>query len=502
MDEWEAAARSFEPRPQRWPSPSDLALDVVPNYRVTPALRLISDALVDVEQGRCDRLVLSMAPQEGKTLIASTITPLWFLERNPDRRVALVSYQQDLADRISRDIRNLILANSGDEGTLDLGLRIAADNGAARRWQIDGRRGGIYAVGVSGGLTGRPVDGGLFIDDPFSNMEQAMSSRYRERVWNFWTSVGSTRLAPGTPVVVTATRWHEDDLIGRLLAAEDGYRWRVINIPAVAERGDDPLGREIGEGMISARGDRDWGAIKTTVGNYVWSALYQGRPSPAEGGLFKRDKFQYWTQIEQSSLGRPAIQCGGREIYMENLYRFLTVDLAASTKTSADYTVAGVWGITLDGDLILLDGLRERMDPSMHWGRINQLRTKWDAGMVHVEAAMNATTLVYEAGKAGIPISELKPDKDKTSRAIPAAARLDAQRLWVPSAAFAPWITDWIDELAAFGGGAAHDDVTDVFGYAARVAAAHWVPRQSHAEELAREVAPDPDEVNLFAAQW
>ena len=172
---------------------------------------------------------------------------MWALTRNPETRLGIASYAQSLAEGFGREVRNLVTTFNGDEGTLDLGLRIARDNGSARRWQLDGHRGGVVCVGIGSGLTGRPLDA-ICIDDPFADAEQAGSSYYRDRVWDWWQSVGAPRLAPGAPAIVILTRWHEDDLAGRLVAAEDGHRWRVINIPALADHDpakgqSDPLGR-------------------------------------------------------------------------------------------------------------------------------------------------------------------------------------------------------------------------------------------------------------------
>jgi len=135
--------------------------------------------------------------------------------------------------------------------SLDLGLRVAKDNGAARRWKLYGKKGGVRSVGIRGGLTGRAVDA-LFIDDPISNLEQAYSATYREQAWGFWQLVGITRLAPGAPVILVLTRWHADDLAGRLLAGEDADLWTVLNIPGEAVE-NDPLGRKPGEWLESAR---------------------------------------------------------------------------------------------------------------------------------------------------------------------------------------------------------------------------------------------------------
>jgi hypothetical protein len=286
---------------QSWATAGQLARAIDPTTVQTPALDLIDAALVDVAEGRCDRLIISMPPQEGKSTRVTTVGPLWMLTRNPDLRIAIVSYGQDLADEFGRNIRNHITSNSGEDGELDLGLRIAPDNGAARRWRIAGRRGGVRSVGITAGLTGRPADI-LYIDDPIKDEAQAQSPTWRERVWNFWLAVGNTRLAPGAPVILILTRWHEDDLAGRMLAAPDGHRWRVINIPALADHDpnkgqSDPLGRPVGEFLASARKRtrEQWEQIKTAVGSRVWNALYQGRPAPAEGTLFKRGDWQYYS---------------------------------------------------------------------------------------------------------------------------------------------------------------------------------------------------------------
>lgn len=489
-----------KPSSDRWATPGDLAKALEPRTVQTPALDLIDAQMVKIANGEIDRQIICMPPQEGKSTRVTITTPLWMLTRNPRLRIPIVSFQQELANDFGSAIRNLIMENAGQEGTLDLGLRIAPDNGSSRDFQLDNHVGRIRSVGLGGGLTGRAADA-LFIDDPISNMEQAQSRRWRDRGWNFWQSVGSTRLAPGAPVVVVLTRWHEDDLAGRLLAAEDGHRWNVLSIPAIAESPDDPLGRPVGVAMDSARGARDWESIRVTSGEYVWAALYQQRPAPAEGGLFKRANLKHWTHCPEPSLRRPAILVEGREVYLETIWKFLTVDLAASLKTGADFTVAAVWGQTMDGNLILLDGLREHLDPSMHWDKIKQLRTKWDAGTVYLEPAAFGTTMVYEASTDGVPIEELKPDKDKLTRALPAAARADAGRLFIPATTTYSWVQDWVDELAAFPNGA-HDDIVDVLAYAARVAATHWVPQQSAEVERAYAPKRDAEYVDLMAANF
>jgi hypothetical protein len=295
---FDAVAAKYEARANpsgpRWATPGDLAKAVDPKTVQTPALDVIDAAIVEAFSTPDSRLIISLPPQEGKSTRVTKLGALWMLTQNQDLRVAIASYAQDLADDFGRDIRNLITVNNGEEDTLDLELRIAKDHGAASKWRLAGARGGVHCVGISGGLTGRAVDV-LIIDDPLKNAEQADSITYRDLCWSFWQSVGATRLAPGAPVIVILTRWHEDDLAGRLLAAEDGHLWKVINIPALADHDPakgqtDPLGRKPGEWLKSARRRTlaQWNAIKIRSGSRVFNALYQGRPSPETGNVWKR----------------------------------------------------------------------------------------------------------------------------------------------------------------------------------------------------------------------
>lgn len=478
LSPWEVAARHFMPRPRRWATPGELAQALDPTTVQTPALDVIDRELVALADGDIDRLAIFMPPQEGKSVRISHRFVEWLLVENPDLRVAIVSYADEMARRWGSDIKLDCQTFTGDDDTVDLGLRLRADSRAAGRWQIDGHKGGVYCVGVGGALTGKAVDV-LVIDDPLKDLEQAQSAAYRERAWRFWQAVAVPRLGPGSKVVLVQTRWHQQDPAGRLLE-QDPDRWRVVSIPAIAESADDPLGRRPGEPMQSARGDRDWAKIRADVGEYVWAALYQQRPAPADGGLFKRRGLRHWAKGASDR-----ILLGDRVLDLRDCWKFLTVDLAASTRTSADYTVAAVWAIGLDGDLVMLDGIRERLDPAGHWPAVRALRERWSADVVFVESRMFGTTLVYEAGRAGVPVAELHADTDKVTRALPATARADSGRLWFPPEDRFPEWPDWQDELLAFPN-AAHDDVVDVVAYAARVAGAHWLPSETSEQVDAR----------------
>lgn len=462
---------------RRWRTPGDLARTLNNTTIQTPALDLIDSELVALAEGDHDRLMIFMPPQEGKSERASHYFPEWLLTHDHDLRIAIVSYADEMARRWGADIKLDAETFDGDESTIDLGLTLRADSRAAGRWQIDGGRGGVYCVGIAGSLTGKPVDW-LIIDDPLKDLEQAQSARYRERAKRFWQGVAVPRLGPGSKCVVIQTRWHEDDLAGWLMRNEPG-RWKIVVIPAVSEADDDLLGRPVGEPMISARGDRNWANIRHDVGEYVWAALYQQRPAPAAGGLFKRKSFRYWQWLPSDSfrhdqLGGMRIALGDKIVYLSECWRFLTVDLAASTKTSADFTVAGVWMITLDGDLVLIDGDSARLEETEHWALVRPLRERWGADVVFVESAMIGTTLVRDATEQGVPVAELKAETDKITRAIPASTRLDTGRMWIPAADTSSLIVrDVVDQCVQFPN-AVHDDWVDVISYAARVVIAHW----------------------------
>lgn len=332
----------------------------------------------------------------------------------------------------------------------------------------------------------------LILDDPIKDLEQANSIRYRERAWRFWQAVAIPRMGPHTKVVLMTTRWHEDDIAGRILAAEgdkaSGGKWRVISIPARCEdEKTDLLGRKLGEYQISARGrtQEQWREREKDSGAYVWAALFQQRPAPAEGNLFKRLWWRYWTPA-----GEHRIYLGGREADLRDGWRFGTVDLAASTRTSADYTVIAAWCRTLAGDLVLLDMVRAQIGEEQHFARARPLVERWQLDTLFVEASQYGFTLVKEATQSGIPVSPVQAEQDKLSRALPYSAWCSGGRAWLPAGAH--WLPTWVDEHAAFPA-AAHDDTVDVGSLATRVAITQWVPLVNRVEQATVRPEPEPD---------
>lgn len=456
---WRMVAEHFEQPQRKWATPGDLARHLDPRIRQTPALDLIDAALVELLDTPDGRLIISMPPQEGKSTRVAKDFPTWVLTQNPDCRIVTASYAQGLANRNGRTIRR----NLTDHPTL--GLTIAPDNGAVHEWQLAGHEGGVLSVGVGAGLTGRPADL-LIIDDPIKDRKEADSETFRENVWNWWTDVASTRLAPGAPVVVILTRWHQDDLAGRLLAAEDGHTWRVINIPAQAdhspEKGEtDPLGREPGEFMVSARGrkTRQWEAIKVRSGSRTWASLYQGRPSPAAGNIFRRD---WWRTYEQPLWVE---RFDGSRVVVDADEVLISWDLAFKDTQASDYVCGQVWA-RRGADCYLLDQVHARLDFVATCREFRVLAARWPQALLKlVEDKANGPAVIAQLNRTVPGIVPEEPQGSKEARAAAISPLVEAGNVWLPAPELAPWVGDFIEETAGFPN-AAHDDQVDAMSQA------------------------------------
>lgn len=508
LSPWEYAAQHFQIKTRKWASPGAMATALDPTgHRQTAMLDLIDAELVELfDGGRHDRLMVFCPPQEGKSQKISRRTPAWLLSHDPTLRIAIVSYAANKAERWGRQIRRDILAHP------ELEITLRQDSRAAGRWETE-QGGQLVCVGIAGGITGEPVDV-LIVDDPVEGRAEAESATYRNAAWDWWESNGSTRLSSRAKTIVMMTRWHEDDLAGRLEAREPGD-WRVIRIPAIAgkpltrtnadgskrtvwvDNGPDPLGRRPGEELVSVQKRKPgyFRDLQAKRSAYVFNSIFQQDPVAAEGNLFKRADFRYWRQMPADRgwhgvLAGQRVDLGGRTVMLDDCWRFITVDLAASKRTSADWTVASAWAISPDGDLILLDRNRGRMTEAEHWDHVRPLQQRWHADTVFIEQSFISTTLAVDATAAGIPVQPLVAETDKVTRAIPATNRVRAGRVWFP--AHVDWLDVWCDELASFPS-AAHDDQVDCLSYAARVVSAHWLPMETATQVDARRAAAHDD---------
>lgn len=267
------------------PTPLDLACRFDHTFIRTPALQLISERLRDTLRERDGRLVISVAPQQGKSSQLRWAI-LWALLDDPDRRIVLASYAAGLARTSGRIVRGMIETHGQH-----IGLEVSRSHADAADWELEGFRGGLFSTG-RGAMTGRPADVAV-LDDTLKDAQEANSPVILNHLHEWFDSVVRTRLAPGAPLIVVATRWTEKDLSGRFI--DEG--WPLINIPAVSDgKTPDALDRPPGEWLISARGTtpEDWERTRRDVGERTWNALYMGRPVPLEGGVFKSNWFDLW----------------------------------------------------------------------------------------------------------------------------------------------------------------------------------------------------------------
>lgn len=435
-------------------TPGALAKALDPRTVQTPALQLIDEALVDVADGADDRLMISLAPQEGKSQRTSRRFPLWMLQRKPGMRVAIVSYAHNVARRWGRAIRDDIRQH-GDR----LGLAVHPGSAAAHEWQLAGHDGGVYCVGIEGSLTSRPVDL-LIIDDPYKDGKQADSPAWQETVQNFWTEVAIPRLGPGVAVVIIQTRWRFDDLSGWLAEREDGTRWRVLNIPAQAdhrpELGEtDPLGREPGEFMASARGRtvEQWERRKLEMGTRAWTALCQGKPSPGEGLVFNRG---WWRYFEQPQWVEDDGVC--HALSFDEIIQ--SWDMAFKDTDGADFVVGQVWG-RRGSKAFLLDQVRGRMSFVDTCLKVRALSARWpQASAKLIEDKANGTAVINQLQATVGGLIPVQPDGSKIARASAVSPFVEAGDVWLPAAEVRAWVDGFVDECAAFPL-SSHDDQVD-----------------------------------------
>lgn len=240
--------------------------------------KTLIQAIEAAQSNLLDGLVVSMPPQHGKSELCSKFLPAWYLGNYPDRRVILTGYEADFAAQWGRKARDLL-----EQWGPAFGVRVSRRSAAVHRWDLEGREGGMSTAGVGGPITGRGAHL-LIVDDPIKNDEEARSSTHRQKQWDWWQSTASTRLRPGGLCMVIQTRWHRDDLAGKILreAKTNGQRWREVRLPALADV-NDPLGRAPGEALWpEVYTQEHLLRVKSSRTNYYWRSLYQQDPV-AEG---------------------------------------------------------------------------------------------------------------------------------------------------------------------------------------------------------------------------
>jgi hypothetical protein len=273
-------------------SPASMARWLNPGYRVRAHHKIIGDALAGLNQpGGRRKLMIFAPPRAGKSELVTKNLPLWWLAHHPKHHVVAAAYGSDLAKKWGRDVRRMVR-----EYGPRLGLGLSPDVRTAQAWQL-ASGGGMRTTGVGAGLTGHDADL-LICDDPHKNREEAESRNQRDRVDEWWSSTFITRQSPGTPIVMVLTRWHEDDIAGRLLEREAG-EWDVIRLPAFCDSAFDPLNRDIGDPLPHPKIPNDkaaltqfWEEMRGNVSLRDWHAMYMCDPQPVEGTLLSEGYMQ------------------------------------------------------------------------------------------------------------------------------------------------------------------------------------------------------------------
>ncbi|MGV2916245.1 terminase large subunit domain-containing protein [Streptomyces alfalfae] len=343
-----------------------------------PHLGLIDAAFEQVAAGKPTRLLLTMPPRHGKSRRAARWAPLWYLRRRPEHRVMIASYSSDLADDHGRWIRDAILNYQPQ-----LGISLRSGSSAANRFDLTGTEGGAVMAGVGGGLTGKGAHLAV-VDDPIKDAAEASSPTMRKRLWEWWQAVLLTRIEPGGSVILIQTHWDEDDLAGRVLA-DEGDRWTVIDLPAVALSADDALQRPIEAPLWPERYDADALAeIRRSVGERVWWSLYMQQPRPQAGGVWQ------WSWITNNRIS--AAQFRGIDLTRI----VVAVDPAGGESAVGDETGIVAAARDRDGHLYVLDD-RSANRGADAWGR--------EACLLAIE--LRADAIVVESNFGGDMSSQI-----------------------------------------------------------------------------------------------
>ncbi|MFP4368580.1 MAG: phage terminase large subunit [Candidatus Kapaibacterium sp.] len=325
----------------------------------------------------------------------------------------------------------------------------------------------MFCAGAGGPITGRGADL-LIIDDPVKNDAAANSFNQRNKLWEWFRATAFTRLEPGGALILVMTRWHEDDLTGRLersgMINKSG--WKHILLPALAQP-EDPLGRLPGDALWPERyGIKELAEIRDSIGSVWFNALYQQSPMASSGRVFKTECFREFTMDSLYYYLRKNSDVSKE--FIRNCSVMAAADLAARISETADYTVLIVFAVTPSRDILLLDLIRSRFEGADHIGLLERVNRRWNPSLIGIESVQYQISLVQQAMRRGLPVTELRPEKDKVSRALAAAARLEAGMIYLPEkCAFSD---ELIAELRAFPDGE-HDDIADAFSYAVRMAA-------------------------------
>ena len=445
---------------RRWDSPAAMAYDwsrkQQGRYTWDRAkhLDLLNEWIVSLETGKRDNIMISMPPRHGKSELLSFWYPVWLITHNPLLQIMFITYGGEFAAQWGARVRNFI-QEFGDE----FGVEIRTDTASRTRWELTSG-GGMYAVGTGGQITGRGADR-LIVDDPVKGDEAARSQLQRDQMLQWWQQTAYTRLEPGGKIAMVGTRWHQEDLLGKLeqlSEAKVGAQWDIMKLPALSTSDTDPLGRKEGEALWPERWPREKllqikdgqisDPLNPTGSPYAWSALYQQSPTPEEGASIKR----VWWKYYQSP---PAD--------LDDI--ILSWDLAFKDLAASDFVVGQCWG-RKGAQFYLLDMTRGRMNFPETLEAFRNMADKWpQARRKLVEDSANAPALIATLHREIPGIVPIKPKGSKDARLSAVAPAIESGNVYIPEFKTAKWVVDLVEECATFPN-AAHDDTVDALSQA------------------------------------
>lgn len=427
-----------------------------PDYEVNWHHREICHVCDDILNGLLTRVIICAPPRNGKSELVSRRLPALALGKNPDLQIISCSYSADLSSRMNRDVQRIM--DSQEYKTLFPGTRLNEGNvrtvaGSAMRnsdiFEVVGRLGAYRSAGVGGGITGMGAHLAV-VDDPIKNQEEADSPVYREKVWDWYTSTLYTRLEKNGAILVTLTRWHEDDLAGRLIKHAknnpDADQYKVVMLPAVQDGPPNEYDhRQMDEPLWPGKYSRaSLRRIEAVVGPRQWVSLYMQKPSPKGGSVFKVADFKRYKEL-------PALES------FDDMQ--IHADLTFKDKEKSDFCVFQVWG-ALGVDRYLIDQIRSRMAFTMQISTAMLLSEKYPMiSCMGVEDAANGAALVdllkkKIAGLVAIPVKGTK-----MARAESVAPLIAAGQVYLPDESIAPWVSKYTHEFESFPNGKNDDQV-------------------------------------------
>lgn len=418
-------------------------------YQQPPHVRLLIDRLEALERGDIKRLIVMMPPRASKSTHMSRLLPAWWLGRHPKAGVILASYSDTLAVDNGRGVRDLLT-----HPLYPFKAKLRPDVKSAGRWQTAAGA-ALIAVGVGTGLTGWPFPGSLgVVDDPVKGREDAESPVVRNATWVWWQETFLTRLAQGGAIVLGGTRWHEDDLIGRVLNSAGASDWEVLRIPYFAET-EDPLGRYSNEPLPVFGSPPS--VAKGEISAYGFSAQYQQRPTPAGGGVFKAEWMLRRYCVGHNGTSCPFPDAKPLPVRTGRWRTIATYDLGGKQGVGHDPSAIAYWG--WDGiskyPLDYWSAQDEFEDVKAQALKMHYQHRPW---MHYVEDATWAHPLISSLRRAGLKVYGVPPRGSKWTRADNVSGDFQGDQVALPCEA--PWLDAWIHDLTSFPN-AQHDEAVD-----------------------------------------